>query len=168
MSRNWEGVYVDPVSYEFIKMLQVVPLMELNGKRAVQMLINQSDSIDATEVVSQLQKEDVKDKLREYLHLYLHSLFEKDPTAAKEYHGLQVLAISLARTCRTVSRFTVFFKQSIPLNEALLTPVHSDHQDFLVEFLTPYVFCRLNYMQIMNRDCYFHFCEAAIIIVLTR
>ncbi|XP_024396785.1 vacuolar protein sorting-associated protein 41 homolog [Physcomitrium patens] len=95
------AIYVElqkPFVFEFIEQHnllssihdKVVPLMELNGKRAVQMLINQSDSIDATEVVSQLQKEDVKDKLREYLHLYLHSLFEKDPTAAKEYHGLQV------------------------------------------------------------------------------
>ena len=77
--------------------MQVVHLMRLNGKRAVQMLINQSDSTDATEVVSQLQKEDEDGTLREYLHLYLHSLFEKDPTAAKEYHGLQVLTCTSMR-----------------------------------------------------------------------
>jgi hypothetical protein len=69
---------------------KVVPLMTLNGKRTVQMLINQSDSIEPSEVVSQLQKEDTDGKLREYLHLYLHMLFEKDPTAGREYHGLQV------------------------------------------------------------------------------
>lgn len=76
--------------------------MRLNGKRAVQMLINQSDSTDPSEVVSQLQKEDKDGKLREYLHLYLHTLFEKDPTAAKEYHGLQVSSISLELTYLTV------------------------------------------------------------------
>lgn len=95
------AIYVElekPFVFEFIEQHnlygsihdKVVHLMRLNGKRAVQMLINQSDSIDATEVVSQLQKEDQDGELRKYLHLYLHSLFEKDPTAAKEYHGLQV------------------------------------------------------------------------------
>lgn len=82
-----------PFPYKCIAILQVVPLMTLNGKRTVQMLINQSDSIEPSEVVSQLQKEDTDGKLREYLHLYLHMLFEKDPTAGKEYHGLQVLPI---------------------------------------------------------------------------
>ena len=96
------------LSHECIEMFQVVHLMRLNGKRAVQMLINQSDSTDPTEVVSQLQKEDEDGKLREYLHLYLHSLFEKDPTAAKEYHGLQVLSISLALTYLIVSGSAVF------------------------------------------------------------
>lgn len=69
---------------------QVVPLMKLDGKRAVQTLVNQSENIEASEVVSQLQKEDVDGNLREFLHLYLHGLFEKDPTAGKDYHGLQV------------------------------------------------------------------------------
>jgi hypothetical protein len=97
-------------SHGHINMLQVVHLMRLNGKRAVQMLINQSDSIDATEVVSQLQKEDQDGELRKYLHLYLHSLFEKDPTAAKEYHGLQVFAISLVLTHLTVPGSAIFCK----------------------------------------------------------
>jgi hypothetical protein len=41
-------------------------------------------------VVSQLQTGETDENLRKYLHLYLHGLFEKDPNAGKEYHGLQV------------------------------------------------------------------------------
>lgn len=85
-------------------------MMRLNGKRAVQMLINQGNSIDAAEVVSQLQKEDAEGELREYLHLYLHTLFEKDPTAAKEFHGLQVLSVSLQLTYLTLLGSTAFCK----------------------------------------------------------
>lgn len=73
--------------------------MSLDGKRAVQLLVNQSDRIQASEVVSQLQKEGADDKLRKYLHLYLHDLFEKDPTAGKDYHGLQVLSGSYFMFC---------------------------------------------------------------------
>ncbi|CAM6008740.1 unnamed protein product [Sphagnum balticum] len=69
---------------------KVVPLMRLDGKQAVQLLVNQSNRIEAFEVVSQLQTGETDENLRKYLHLYLHGLFEKDPNAGKEYHGLQV------------------------------------------------------------------------------
>ncbi|CAK9872351.1 unnamed protein product [Sphagnum jensenii] len=69
---------------------KVVPLMRLDGKQAVQLLVNQSNRIEAFEVVSQLQTGEPDENLRKYLHLYLHGLFEKDPNAGKEYHGLQV------------------------------------------------------------------------------
>jgi hypothetical protein len=64
--------------------------MRLDGKQAVQLLVNQSNRIEAFEVVSQLQTGETDENLRKYLHLYLHGLFEKDPNAGKEYHGLQV------------------------------------------------------------------------------
>jgi hypothetical protein len=69
---------------------KVVPLMRLDGTQAVQLLVNQSNKIEAFEVVSQLQTGETDENLRKYLHLYLHGLFEKDPNAGKEYHGLQV------------------------------------------------------------------------------
>jgi hypothetical protein len=69
---------------------KVVPLMRLDGKRAVQLLVNQSNRIEPSEVVSQLQTGEADENLRKYLHLYLHGLFEKDPSAGKDYHGLQV------------------------------------------------------------------------------
>jgi hypothetical protein len=64
--------------------------MRLDGKRAVQLLVNQSNRIEPSEVVSQLQTGEADENLRKYLHLYLHGLFEKDPSAGKDYHGLQV------------------------------------------------------------------------------
>jgi hypothetical protein len=69
---------------------KVVPLMRLDGKRAVQLLVNQSNRIEPSEVVSQLQTGGADENLRKYLHLYLHGLFEKDPNVGKDYHGLQV------------------------------------------------------------------------------
>lgn len=90
--RCWEkyAILLPTISTNSTGSSQVVPLMKLDGKRAVQTLVNQSENIEASEVVSQLQKEDVDGNLREFLHLYLHGLFEKDPTAGKDYHGLQV------------------------------------------------------------------------------
>lgn len=73
---------------------QVIPLMELDGKRAVSLYIQQSDSIPASEVVPQLLKAAKNDEqFKPLLHSYLHALFEKDPNAGKNFHYLQVCPV---------------------------------------------------------------------------
>ncbi|CAM6096608.1 unnamed protein product [Calypogeia fissa] len=67
---------------------KVVPLVRLDAKRTVSLLIQQSNRITAAEVVSQLRKSG--NDQRFLLHSYLHALFEKDPNAGKEFHNLQV------------------------------------------------------------------------------
>jgi len=48
--------------------------------------MNHLDRIPVSQVVQQLQKENCN----EYLHLYLHTIFIKDPHLAVDYHALQV------------------------------------------------------------------------------
>ncbi|XP_074350636.1 vacuolar protein sorting-associated protein 41 homolog isoform X2 [Apium graveolens] len=67
---------------------KVVQLMKVDCKRAVQLLIQQRESISPNEVVSQLMA--TKDDSRYFLHQYLHSLFEDDPHAGKDFHDMQV------------------------------------------------------------------------------
>ncbi|KAI5078208.1 hypothetical protein GOP47_0005879 [Adiantum capillus-veneris] len=69
---------------------KVLPLMQLDGKRAVTLLVQHLSGIPPVEVVSQLQRAGADNKYRHLLHLYLHELFEKDPNAGKDFHGLQV------------------------------------------------------------------------------
>lgn len=71
--------------------LQVVQLMMLDCKRAVPLLIQNRDLITPSEVVSQLLNARNKSDIRYFLHLYLHSLFEVNPHAGKDYHDMQVI-----------------------------------------------------------------------------
>jgi thiosulfate reductase cytochrome b subunit len=65
--------------------------MTLDPKRAVALLVQQREFIKPSEVVSQLQKAENNSTYRYLLHEYLHALFEKDPHAGKDFHGLQVI-----------------------------------------------------------------------------
>ncbi|CAL0324194.1 unnamed protein product [Lupinus luteus] len=69
---------------------KVVQLMMLDCKRAVPLLIQNRDLITPPEVVKQLLNADVKCDSRYFLHLYLHSLFEVNPHAGKDFHDMQV------------------------------------------------------------------------------
>ena len=69
---------------------KVVQLMMLDCKRAVPLLIQHRDLISPQEVVKQLLNADVKCDCRYFLHLYLHSLFEVNPHAGKDFHDIQV------------------------------------------------------------------------------
>ncbi|XP_077247070.1 vacuolar protein sorting 41 [Tasmannia lanceolata] len=69
---------------------KVVQLMILDCKRAVSLLIQHRDLITPSEVVSQLLASSKKCDNKYFLHLYLHSLFEINPNAGKEFHDLQV------------------------------------------------------------------------------
>ncbi|MCO5553723.1 hypothetical protein L7F22_007249 [Adiantum nelumboides] len=69
---------------------KVLPLMQLDGERAVALLVQHLSGIPPAEVVSQLQRAGTDSKFRHLMHLYLHELFEKDPNAGKDFHGLQV------------------------------------------------------------------------------
>lgn len=69
---------------------QVVQLMMLDCKRAVPLFIQNKDLIPPAEVVSQLLAARNKCNARYFLHLYLHSLFEANSHAGKEFHDMQV------------------------------------------------------------------------------
>ncbi|KAK9124041.1 hypothetical protein Sjap_013643 [Stephania japonica] len=69
---------------------KVVELMMLDCKRAVPLLVQQRDLITPVDVVSQLIKASKRCDSRYFLHLYLHSLFETNPHAGKDYHDMQV------------------------------------------------------------------------------
>ncbi|KAJ8551940.1 hypothetical protein K7X08_028383 [Anisodus acutangulus] len=69
---------------------KVVQLMMVDSKRAIPLLIQHRDLIHAPEVVSQLMAARNKCDHRFLLHLYLHSLFEVNPHAGREYHDMQV------------------------------------------------------------------------------
>ncbi|MBA0852751.1 hypothetical protein Goshw_009374 [Gossypium schwendimanii] len=69
---------------------KVVQLMMLDCKHAVFLLIQNRDLITPSEVVSQLLSSGNKCDSRYFLHLYLHSLFEVNPHAGKDYHDMQV------------------------------------------------------------------------------
>ncbi|XP_028550466.1 vacuolar protein sorting-associated protein 41 homolog isoform X3 [Dendrobium catenatum] len=69
---------------------EVVQLMMLDSKKAVPLLIHHRDNIPPSEVVEQLLSAHKNCNAKYFLHLYLHSLFEVDVNAGKEYHDLQV------------------------------------------------------------------------------
>ncbi|PHU03773.1 Vacuolar protein sorting-associated protein 41 -like protein [Capsicum chinense] len=69
---------------------KVVQLMMVDSKRAVPLLIQHRDLIHPPEVVSQLMAARTKCDYRYLLHLYLHSLFEANPHAGRDYHDMQV------------------------------------------------------------------------------
>ncbi|XP_060174078.1 vacuolar protein sorting-associated protein 41 homolog isoform X1 [Lycium barbarum] len=69
---------------------KVVQLMMIDCKRAVLLLIQLRDLIPPSEVVSQLIAARDKCDCRYFLHLYLHSLFDADLHAGKDYHDMQV------------------------------------------------------------------------------
>ncbi|KAK8934221.1 hypothetical protein KSP39_PZI014871 [Platanthera zijinensis] len=69
---------------------KVAQLMILDSKRALPLLIQNRDIIPPSKVVEQLLSARKKYDSKYLLHLYLHSLFEIDVNAGKEYHDLQV------------------------------------------------------------------------------
>eukprot|EP00252_Welwitschia_mirabilis_P005003 TRINITY_DN1539_c0_g1_i1.p1 TRINITY_DN1539_c0_g1~~TRINITY_DN1539_c0_g1_i1.p1 ORF type:complete len:997 (-),score=210.12 TRINITY_DN1539_c0_g1_i1:238-3228(-) len=69
---------------------KVLALVTLDAKRAVTLLVQHRDMIRPSEVVTQIQKGGRNDTLRYALHTYLHELFEADPHAGRDFHGLQV------------------------------------------------------------------------------
>lgn len=70
--------------------MQLVQLMMLDCKRAVSLFIQYREMIMPSEVVTQLQSASDKFDSRYFLHLYLHSLFEANPQAGRDFHDLQV------------------------------------------------------------------------------
>lgn len=70
--------------------LQVAQLMMIDCKRAVPLFIQHRDIISASDVVSQLIAAKNKCDYRQFLHLYLHSLFESNPHAGRDFHDMQV------------------------------------------------------------------------------
>ncbi|XP_022729889.1 vacuolar protein sorting-associated protein 41 homolog isoform X2 [Durio zibethinus] len=85
-------LYVIDGQYEkaFSLYADVVQLMILDCKQAVSLLIQNRDLITPSEVVSQLLSAGNKSDFRYFLHLYLHSLFEVNPHAGKDFHDMQV------------------------------------------------------------------------------
>ncbi|KAJ8432343.1 hypothetical protein Cgig2_021113 [Carnegiea gigantea] len=69
---------------------KVVQLMMLDSKRATTLLIQQRDLITPSDVVSQLLAAGNTCDFRYFLYLYLHSLFEVNPHAGKDFHDMQV------------------------------------------------------------------------------
>lgn len=69
---------------------KVVQLMMLDCKQAVPLLIQNKDLITPSEVVKQLLNASDKCDSRYFLHAYLHSLFEANPHAGKDFHDMQV------------------------------------------------------------------------------
>ncbi|KAE8660371.1 Vacuolar protein sorting-associated protein 41-like protein [Hibiscus syriacus] len=69
---------------------KVVQLMMQDCKQAVTLFIQNRDLITPSEVVSQLLSAGNKCDSRYFMHLYLHSLFEVNPHAGKDYHDMQV------------------------------------------------------------------------------
>lgn len=64
--------------------------MMLDCKRAVPLFIQNRELISSPEVVKQLLNADNKSDCRYFLHLYLHSLFEVNPHAGRDFHDMQV------------------------------------------------------------------------------
>ncbi|KAG2670897.1 hypothetical protein I3760_14G108100 [Carya illinoinensis] len=69
---------------------KVLQLMMIDCKHAVLLLIQKKDLITPSDVVSQLLNASNKCDPRYFLHLYLHSLFEVNPNAGKDFHDMQV------------------------------------------------------------------------------
>eukprot|EP01119_Soliformovum_irregulare_P019120 TRINITY_DN5998_c0_g1_i1.p1 TRINITY_DN5998_c0_g1~~TRINITY_DN5998_c0_g1_i1.p1 ORF type:complete len:882 (+),score=254.78 TRINITY_DN5998_c0_g1_i1:60-2705(+) len=63
---------------------KVALLMKYDAGKATSLLINHLDRIPIEQVVDQLKSEP------KLLHLYLHTLFIKDPQAGRDFHELQV------------------------------------------------------------------------------
>ncbi|XP_020616436.1 vacuolar protein sorting-associated protein 41 homolog [Orbicella faveolata] len=63
---------------------KIIMLMEFDKEKAVKMLIDNIDKVPVEEVVRQLNKRS------ELLHVYLDTLFVKDPQAGMDYHELQI------------------------------------------------------------------------------
>ncbi|RMX42402.1 hypothetical protein pdam_00004865, partial [Pocillopora damicornis] len=63
---------------------KIIMLMEFDKEKAVKMLIDNTDKVPVEEVVRQLNRRS------ELLHVYLDSLFVKDPQAGMDYHELQI------------------------------------------------------------------------------
>ncbi|MBA0708364.1 hypothetical protein Golax_023494, partial [Gossypium laxum] len=96
---------------------KVVQLMMLDCKHAVSLLIQNRDLITPSEVVSQLLSSGNKCDSRYFLHLYLHSLFEVNPHAGKDYHDMQVCMRQLFRHFNSIYLNIVGFiySDSVPL-----------------------------------------------------
>ncbi|KAK4408440.1 Vacuolar protein sorting-associated protein 41 [Sesamum angolense] len=69
---------------------KVAQLMMIDCKRAVPLFIQHRDLISPSDVVSQLGAAKNKCDYRYFLHLYLHSLFEANPHAGRDFHDMQV------------------------------------------------------------------------------
>ncbi|XP_076944530.1 vacuolar protein sorting-associated protein 41 homolog [Bidens hawaiensis] len=69
---------------------KVVQLMQIDHKRAVSLLVQYRDIITPAEVVSQLLASKTQCDSRYYLYEYLHSLFEVNPHAGRDFHDMQV------------------------------------------------------------------------------
>ncbi|XP_024985211.1 vacuolar protein sorting-associated protein 41 homolog isoform X1 [Cynara cardunculus var. scolymus] len=69
---------------------KVGQLMLIDHKRSVALLIQHRDLITPAEVVSQLLASRKQSNSRYYLHEYLHSLFEVNPHAGRDFHDMQV------------------------------------------------------------------------------
>ncbi|KAL1544094.1 Vacuolar protein sorting-associated protein 41 [Salvia divinorum] len=69
---------------------KVAQLMMIDCKRAIPLFIQHRDIISSSDVVSQLMAAKTKCDYRHFLHLYLHSLFESNPHAGRDFHDMQV------------------------------------------------------------------------------
>ncbi|XP_057781883.1 vacuolar protein sorting-associated protein 41 homolog [Salvia miltiorrhiza] len=69
---------------------KVAQLMMIDCKRAIPLFIQHRDIISPSDVVSQLMAAKTKSDYRQFLHLYLHSLFESNPHAGRDFHDMQV------------------------------------------------------------------------------
>ncbi|KAB1227360.1 hypothetical protein CJ030_MR1G005938 [Morella rubra] len=69
---------------------KVVQLMMIDCKRVVPLLIQHRDFVTPSEVVPQLLNASNKCDHRYFLHQYLHSLFEVNPHAGRDFHDMQV------------------------------------------------------------------------------
>ncbi|XP_044482383.1 vacuolar protein sorting-associated protein 41 homolog [Mangifera indica] len=69
---------------------KVVQLVLLDCKRAVPLLIQNKNVIAPSEVIAQLLDAINMCDSRYFLYLYLHSLFEVNPHAGKDFHDMQV------------------------------------------------------------------------------
>ncbi|RYR74604.1 hypothetical protein Ahy_A02g009329 isoform A [Arachis hypogaea] len=87
---------------------KVVQLMMLDCKHVVPLLIQHRDLISPQEVVKQLLNADVKCDCRYFLHLYLHSLFEVNPHAGKDFHDIHVWEISYFIMCFNCNTIPIF------------------------------------------------------------
>ncbi|XP_016193066.1 vacuolar protein sorting-associated protein 41 homolog [Arachis ipaensis] len=87
---------------------KVFQLMMIDCKRAVPLLIQAKNLISSPEVVKQLQNADNESDSRYFLHLYLHSLFEVNPHAGRDFHDMQDSLTALKEKLqRTVYRLTL-------------------------------------------------------------
>lgn len=122
--------------------LQVVPLMRLDAKRTVALLVQQRNKITAAEVVSQLRKSG-KDQ-RFLLHSYLHALSETDPNYGKEFHDLQVFVFH----CLLLgSARWLYFPSSVLITDCWWVPGNP----------TSFWQRRWSCMQSLSLDYYFNF-----------